>query len=122
MDKWDFYYTHKDEIDKCSCCSVDINEDYYSLYYIELSSKEVPDYKFSFHTPYPIGNSFFGNPDDLEQVEHEENEEGLFRFGRSIDESEEVIFTEKRIMNYFNKSKIAYEEYLERKEKISLVK
>lgn len=128
MDKWDFYYTHTDMLNKCSECNIERNEDYYSLYYIELFTYKAPDFKFSFHTPYPIGKSIFGNPEILKQVEHKENEEGLFRFGRAIDESEEVIFTEKRILKYFEKAKTSYKEYLDGKEcleselNISLIK
>lgn len=121
MDKWDYYFFNKKEINKCEDCITDIQKDYYSLYYIEINSDKIPEYKFSFHTPYPLEKDVFGDPNQYKQVEHEENLEGLFRFGRSLDDGEAVIFTEKRTLKYFNECKEDFINFYKRKELISIV-
>lgn len=100
-DKWEYYYDNKKSINKCDDCDVDVNKDYYSLYYLEILSDKVEDFKFSFHTPYPLANDEIYPPiTSIPRVYHEENGEGLFRFGRSMFDEELIIFTEARVRKY----------------------
>ena len=100
-DKWSYYYDNKKSIDNCKHCDVDVTKDYYSLYYLEITSPDVKDLKFSFHTPYPLANDEIYPPiESIPKVDHEENDEGLFRFGRSMFKEEMVVFTENRVRKY----------------------
>lgn len=122
MDKWDYYYFNKEDIHKCKKCAVDIQKDYYSLYYLEIVSDKITDIKFSFHTPYPLGKKILKSPENYKKVCHEENLEGLFRFGRSLDEDEVVIFSENKVLKYFNNAVESYVSFYERKHEVYLVK
>ncbi|WP_157273126.1 hypothetical protein [Neobacillus bataviensis] len=100
ISKWDYFWMYEKEIRKCPSCTYDTNEDYYSLFFLSISSGA---FTFSFHTPYPIGQDQFPAPASLEKVVHEE-QEGLFRFGRGLFEEEKVIFSEKSILQFFYES------------------
>ncbi|MFW6008341.1 MAG: hypothetical protein ACOCP8_03655 [archaeon] len=100
---WDFYKKNSELIESCPDCYYYSEEDYFSLFYLEIKNDKVPDYTFSFHTPYPVGKEFFPEAEKLEQVLHKENE-GLFRFGRSLFEEEKIIYTEKTVEKNFKKA------------------
>lgn len=115
-DKWGYYYDNKKHIDDCKHCDVDVDEDYYSLYYLEISSSKVEDFKFSFHTPYPLADDEIYPPiASIPRVHHEENGEGLFRFGRSMFDEELVVFTENRVKKYIEECIKEFEDMLNNK-------
>ena len=58
-DKWDFFYQNRKLVNKCRECVYCETKDYYSLYYLEIKSDKFPDFSFSFHTPYTIGQKIF---------------------------------------------------------------
>lgn len=107
----DYFESHKDEIMVCPDCIVDIKKDYYSLFYLELKNDEIPDFKFSFHTPYPLGKEFFPDKDTLKRVNHVENSDGLFRFGRNLFENEKIIYKEKFVEKQLLKTFEKFESY-----------
>lgn len=112
-DKWDYYYDNKNCIDNCDHCDVYVDKDYYSLYYLEISSDKVEDFKFSFHTPYPLADDeIYPSITSIPKVHHEENGEGLFRFGRSMFDEELVVFTETRIRKYIEECIKEFEDML----------
>lgn len=113
MSKWTFFEKHKEDIQDCSNCSYGAGEDYYSLYYLEIKYKEVKDYKFNFHTLYDLGKSIFAKKDELPQVEHGGNEDGIFKFGRSLFEDEKVIYREKDVTKKFLETIEKYKMYYE---------
>jgi hypothetical protein len=113
-----FYYKNQDEIEECEDCSVLKIDDYYSLYYLQLNCEDLPEFTFSFHSPYLLFRDFFGDSSNYKRVQHEENSEGLFRFGRTLTDDETIIFSEKRILKYFNESKDKYAEFLKDKVEI----
>lgn len=98
VDKWTFFYENKKNITKCKDCGTKIKKDYYSLYYMEIKDSLIPDYCFSFHTPYPIGIDFFPSPAKLAKVSHTEQIDGLFRFGRPVFDEEKIIYREKDVL------------------------
>lgn len=100
ISKWDFFSMYNKQINICPSCSFQIQKDYYSLYFLAISSGDI---KFSFHTPYHLGKETFPDPQVLEKVSHHE-QEGIFRFGRGLVEEEKIIFTEKNILKYFNEA------------------
>lgn len=102
--KWDFFQMYEKAITSCPGCAFDQVADYYSLYYLSVNSVELEDFRFSFHIPYPIGKNIFPPQHDLEKVFHKE-QEGVFRFGRSLFEEEKIIFTEKEVLNHFNEAR-----------------
>lgn len=110
INKWEFFHFHQKEIKKCPNCVYEVDKDYYSLFYLVVESKEVPDFKFSFHTPYPIGKDFFPSANSLSKVEHEERD-GLFRFGRPLFDEEKIIYREKDVLKYFEKALIEFSLY-----------
>ena len=100
ISKWDFFSMYDKQIKKCPSCSFQIQKDYYSLYFLSISSGDI---RFSFHTPYQLGKETFPEPQKLEKVSHHE-QEGIFRFGRGLVDEEKIIFTEKNILKYFNEA------------------
>lgn len=103
MSIWDFFNFCYEDIIKCKSCSVEIEQDYYSLYYLEIADKRINDFSFSFHIPYPIGCNFFPNSEELPKVIHQE-QDGIFRFGRPLFEDEKIIYTEKFVQKKFNET------------------
>jgi hypothetical protein len=77
-------------------------KDFYSLYYLTVEHLDIVD-RFSFHTPYPIGCEILPPKESLPRVEHEE-QEGVFRFGRSLFNEEKITHTEKRVRAEFEKA------------------
>lgn len=112
VNKIEYYDNNKKFIHKCNKCIVDINKNYYSLYYLEVWSDILPDIKFSFHTPYPLGNEFWPPPRSLPAVEHHEND-GIFRFGRSVLDEEKIVYREKDVLKKFNDSMIKFLLYFQ---------
>lgn len=104
ISKLEYFYDNEREIKECLGCAVTIDEDYYSLYYLNVSSELAKEFNFSFHTPYNLGKDIFPPIETLELVEHKENAGGIFRFGRSLFEDEKIIYTEKTVINNFNKA------------------
>lgn len=122
--KMEYFETHKKEILKCKNCDIDFKEDYYSLYLLNISCDEL-DFNFSFHTPFLAGEGIFDNISNYELLDegsHFENEEGLFRFGRSITNEEGVIFTEVKIKKYFEEAKVSFIDFKNRKETLRIIK
>jgi hypothetical protein len=95
---------NKKAVHKCAECEVETEKDYYSLYYLEIADERLPDFTFSFHTPYPIGISIFPNKADLERIDHQE-QEGIFRFGRTVINDEKIVFKEKEMLKRFEEAK-----------------
>lgn len=108
VSKQEFYYSYIKDIHKCVSCELDIEKNYYSLYFISILFGE---YHFSFHTPYPIGKSYLPPKDSLPLILHEE-QEGLFRFGRSLIGEEKIIFKEKEVIKYFNEALTKFDLYI----------
>ena len=98
--KWDFYADFGPEIRQCAKCEVSEERDYYSLYFLELRAEAFPELRFAFHTPYPIGKAFWPAPKKLPQVEHIE-QDGVFRFGRSLLDDEKIIYREQDVQTHF---------------------
>ncbi|WP_147534035.1 hypothetical protein [Bacillus marasmi] len=107
LSKFDFYYNNEADINNCNLCEVEIDDDYYSLYYLTIQHQ---DYHFSFHTPYPIGSDYLPSKESLPQISHEA-QEGIFRFGRSLFEDEKIIFCEKEVIKHFNEAIVKYDLY-----------
>jgi hypothetical protein len=105
--KWEFFEDYKNVISNCNDCTFSQVDHYYSLYYLSVESGEFPEFDFSFHTPYPIGEVFFPPKDTLNSVLHEE-QEGMFRFGRTLFDDEKIIFTEKEVLKHFNEARQKY--------------
>ncbi len=102
--KWDFYGTHTREIKACPRCHVAIEIDYYSLYSLEIVADVGPDMRFAFHIPYSSGRAFLPLPHSLPHVTQPEQEDGLFRFGRRLEEGEKVLYREKDVATQFNQA------------------
>jgi hypothetical protein len=107
--KWEYFWENNKEIETCPDCFYEVEEDYYSLFYLTV---ETNGNRFSFHTPFPVGKNIFPNPNMLERVEHQE-QDGLFRFGRELMDEEKIIFREKTIMNYFREALDKYTAIIE---------
>ena len=101
--RFEFIHLHREELLQCKECHFEEKKDYYSLYYLEIADARIPEYTFSFHTPYEIGFAIWGDSAQLEQVKHEEND-GMFRFGRALLEDEEIIYTDKYVVESFEKA------------------
>ena len=95
----DFVAFNRKALRKCPHCSWrNINHTYDSaLYSLELVVPTLPDVRFSLHTTYRVGQAYLPRPKTLPPCGHRENEEGYFRFGRPIAQSEEVTHSEERV-------------------------
>jgi hypothetical protein len=102
--KRDFYDTHTKEIKACPGCHVIIELDYYSLYSFEIVTDVHPDIHFAFHIPYPSGVAFLPLPHSLPHVTQTEQEDGLFRFGRRLEEGEKILYREKDVETQFTQA------------------
>lgn len=100
---WDFFYHNAAMIKQCRQCSVNNEQNYYSLYHLEVMHVAFPDLRFSFHMPYPIGKAWFPSFKKLPEVEHIE-QDGVFRFGRSLLPTEKVAHREEDVVRYFEQA------------------
>lgn len=98
--KWDFYADYRPEVRRCAKCAVNEERDFYSLYYLEVRAEAFPDLCFAFHMPYPLGKAFWPKPQHLPQVDHLE-QDGLFRFGRTLLDDEKIIYREQDVLTHF---------------------
>ncbi len=105
-DKWEFYEIHKAAINACPHCFVQIERDYYALYYLEITTAHFPELRFSFHMPYPIGKSHFPAPKKVPKVEHVE-QDGVFRFGRTLFPLEKITHRESDVLAQFEQALLA---------------
>jgi hypothetical protein len=99
--KRDFYGAHTKEIKACPGCHVVIELEYYSLYSLEIVADVRPDTRFAFHIPYHSGLAFLPPPHSLPHVTQTEQEDGLFRFGRRLEEGEKILYREKDVETQF---------------------
>lgn len=105
---WNGYISAKEyashcNLKKCPKCKINIEKNYYSLYYVEIVDP-VSETKFSFHCPYGIGKEYLPDFLQLPTVSHIENTDSIFRFGRSLTDDELVTHTETRVIKEFNKA------------------
>lgn len=108
-----FMLRNQDELNRCKKCKMTLEKDYYSLYFLKIVTPETTDYSFSFHTPYPIGRKFLPSKKELPSVtDHRENE-GMFRFGRLIDDDEKIIFKEKDVLKQIEDASRKFQMYFE---------
>jgi hypothetical protein len=102
-DIWGFFYENIADVKQCHQCVIKMEKDFYALYYLEIKAEAFPNLHFSFHMPYPIGKSWFPAPEQLSKVEHLE-QDGLFRFGRSLFGSEKVTHRERDVLIHFEQA------------------
>jgi hypothetical protein len=84
--------------------------DFYSLYYLEVRAEAFPDLCFAFHMPYPLGKAFWPAPQRLPQVEHLE-QDGVFRFGRTLAADEKIIYREQDVLAHFEAALAAVQQF-----------
>ena len=113
MDKWDYFELYSSEIKKCCECTYRVDQDYYALFYLEVKDSRLPEYNFSFHTPFPIGKAFLPPKDSLPEVNHVEQTDSMFRFGRPLFADEKVIYTEKTVRKQFEEAITKFNLYIE---------
>jgi hypothetical protein len=119
MTKWEYYELFRKEVRQCPNCLVHEEQDYYSLYFLEIKADAFPGLRFSFHTPYPIGKSLgFPRPSKLPKVDHsdQEQEEGLFRFGRALLADEKIIYREQDVQAHFEAALAEFLKYFPQKQ------
>ncbi len=83
----EFVLQHTHELARCHDCIRDPN--HYALYSLEFRPPVLHDESYQFHVPYSIGKAYLPDPSILSRVAETEASEGLFRFGRPL-ENEEV--------------------------------
>jgi hypothetical protein len=101
LDKWEFYEYNTSAVEGCKDCIVRHEQDFYSLYSVEVAAQDFPDLRFSFHTPYPIGKSWLPLPHTLPMVEHIE-QDGIFRFGRALFDAEKITHREQDVLKHLD--------------------
>ncbi len=101
--KWDFYAACSHQVSHCKGCLVHIEQDYYSLYFLEIIVPYFADLRFAFHLPYTIGKAFLPKPATLPQVTHVE-QDGEFRFGRAVTPYERIVQREVDVQAFLERS------------------
>ncbi|GCE49161.1 hypothetical protein EI42_05541 [Thermosporothrix hazakensis] len=94
---YDFFRFNQARIETCPACQIERVKDYYSLYLLEIMIEAVPEARFAFHLPYPLGRSSLPAPKVLPAVIHVE-QEGLFRFGRPLTIDEQSVYREQDVL------------------------
>ena len=107
---WNYFGMNTQEVKACPHCIYTEKKDYYSLYLLEIRTEAIPDLVFSFHMPYPLGHNFFPAPGALPRITHVE-QEGLFRFGRTLYEAEKITHREMDIQNRFEEALARFQAY-----------
>lgn len=88
----DYLGIHQHAIKKCADCSLQVQKEYYTLYYFQISDGTS---EYGFHLPYMKNKAIFGNRRKYSEVDHKENVEGSFRFGRAITKDELALIGNK---------------------------
>jgi hypothetical protein len=103
MSRWEYFSLFGTSVSRCPHCTVEREREYYSLFFLEITTDAFPGLRFAYHTPYPIGKRLgFPRPGKLRRVDHSDAEqEGLFRFGRSLLEEEKIIYREQDVQRHF---------------------
>jgi len=101
--KWEFLSEHTTMVKQCPECTYEVEKDFYSLYYVEVTTEAFPELLFSFHTPYSIGKAWFPAPNTLPRVVHIE-QDGLFRFGRLLTSHEKITYREQDVLEHFEQA------------------
>jgi hypothetical protein len=83
----EYVLQHAKDLSNCPKCTRD--PWHYALYSLELRLPFLEDVSYRFHVPYSIGEAYLPKPGKLARVVEAEEAEGLFRFGRPL-ENEEV--------------------------------
>ena len=94
----------------CPDCITEWHKNYYSLYYIVIEHK---NYRFSFHVPYIEGSKYLPHEDALPHV-HQEEQEGMFRFGRGVNENEMITHSETFVNKMFSKALNSMQEFVKK--------
>lgn len=84
---WDWVDMESDVLKACPDCDFHADYTYWALYLIELVAGEL---RLSFHVPHSIGVHYLPSPKGLEKLP-DESEEGMFRYGRPVDEEEMLL-------------------------------
>lgn len=101
--KWEFFSVDPALVKQCPACIYEVVEDFYALYYIEVTTELFPELRFSFHIPYPIGKTWLPVPGTLPRVVHIE-QDGLFRFGRLPTAHEKITYREQDVLERFEQA------------------
>ncbi|MFD1677411.1 hypothetical protein [Alicyclobacillus fodiniaquatilis] len=84
-----------EQLVRCNECEID--QMYFALYFLEIKSPLADGWTFSFHTPYSVGSQFLPDPAVLPRVFHTREQEGMFRFGRTLQDVEKIIYSERDV-------------------------
>ena len=117
MDRWMYFGMNEEIIRGCPDCKCDIDEDYYSFYYIEIEARDkAPDSYFKFYIPYPKAKQFLPNPSSLNMAYNKQksNDSSLLRFGRILFENEKIIYSERTVTEHFEEAMATLKMYVEK--------
>ena len=98
----EFVAQHEKELHRCSSCSRDPL--HYALYSLHLSVPEIHDSTFRFHVPYSVGKDFLPEPKSLPRALETEESSGHFRFGRPLQDEEELTYTAPFLERHFSRA------------------
>jgi hypothetical protein len=107
---WDFFEDNACLVKQCPRCVFSVEPDFYALYHLEVAVEQLPDLHFSFHMPYSLGKAFFPPPRELPQVHHLE-QDGIFRFGRTLFPYERVTHREPDVLKHLEEALNGVKQY-----------
>ena len=109
----EFVTLHENDLVRCSNCKRDTT--HYALYSLELRPpflQESSSYRF--HVPYSVGKAYLPQPEKLSHVVEHEASEGLFRFGRALEDEEETAYSGPFIERHLTRALEELAGYLDR--------
>lgn len=84
---------------KCDACSYHEDRDYYGLYEIRMV---VGKAEFCWHIPYSLGREWLPGKREIENAPARDNEDGIFLFGRPINDEEMIVWKPEKLVEEMN--------------------
>ncbi|MGO8946732.1 MAG: hypothetical protein ACLQUY_03515 [Ktedonobacterales bacterium] len=108
----EFVGQHEKELARCGRCTKDPL--HYALYSLELRPPFLQGMSsYRFHVPYSIGKTYLPERGTLMRVVEKEEAEGLFRFGRPLEDEEVAKYSDPFVERHITRAMVQLQARLE---------
>ena len=111
------FYIHPEIYKQCKDCKVQIRENYYSIYYIEVKCKECMNYIFTFYIKAYLGKEIFLT-DDIPII-NKKSKEGMLICGKENIYHDIYIPTENYTLQQLKQIIVVAKEFFNKKKKLN---